>query len=539
MILSAALRRLSARKISMNDSELLHRYIPGRSAVRRGNTLAVSVDAAELAAVFRTLAGELPFMTMFATDESCGTSDVPHVFRVHYVFGVPHESVFIVPVIAVSEKSFPSLAREFPFVALHERLIMTMFGLTAEGHPDPRSLILHEENWPLDTHPMRKDFKWDTRVPVKKDSGYPYASVEGVGIYEIPVGPVHAGIIEPGHFRFSVAGEQILGLEARLGWVHKGVEKLFENLPREKHLQLSEHISGDSSFSHSLAYCEAIEALTGTAVPARARFLRLIFAELERITMHAFDIGNIGGNGTGFTFMAAHGFRMTEELRQISESQTGSRFLRGVNAPGGVAKDITPEDAAVLLKFLSALKKDFSGMMRAAGASASLANRLQGTGRLAREIARESRAVGIAARACNIPKDARIEYPYAAYKELQPAIAVEAAGDVDARFKVRVKEVYESMRLIEQALKNLPAGALAVALRPIPEDGIAVSAVEGWRGEIVYAIQSKNAAITRVAVRDPSFIHWQLFPHLVTSDMVPDFPLINKSLNLSYTGNDL
>ena len=514
-----------------DHTTLLKRYLPSRSGTLHGNVIIVPVEAGELATVFRTLVEvPLPLMTIFASERGNGTA-------VHYVFGVPHEQFVIVP--TITGESFPSLASEFPATALYERLIMTMFGLKAEGHPDPRSLILHEENWPMDMHPLRKAFKWDTRVPETKSGEYAFNHVGGEGIYEIPVGPVHAGIIEPGHFRFSVAGEEIIALEARLGWVHKGVEKLFENLPLEKHAALAEHISGDSSFSHALAYCETLETLTDTKIPGRARYLRLIFAELERLTMHIFDIGNIGGNGTGFTFMAAQGFRMAEELRRLSESLSGSRFLRGINIPGGVAKDISPENASTLRTFLSALKKDFSEMMGVADGSASLANRLQGTGTLSPEIARENHVVGIAARAVGIAKDARLEYPYAAYEEINPASALEHAGDVNARFRVRVKEVYGSIKLIEEAIRALPQGNTKVALKPIPNEGFAVRAVEGWRGEIVYGMIAENGALSRVSVRDPSFIHWQLFSHLVTNDMVPDFPLINKSLNLSYTGNDL
>src|SRR3989344_3926042 len=521
----------------MNDTQLLNRYLPHKSAQRHANTLVVRVDAHELKDVFAALARTLPFMTMFATDEG-GT------FCMQYVFGLPgegepREPLFVVVTLAVSGTTFPSLAREFPVTALYERSIMSMFGLTADGHPDPRTLILHEENWPVGTHPMRKDFKWNTPVPSTKSGEYRFNEVGGEGIYEIPVGPVHAGIIEPGHFRFSVAGEEIVMLEARFGWVHKGVEKLFENLSPKQHVRLAEHISGDSSFSHSLAYCEALETLTETSVPERARYLRLIFAELERITMHIFDIGNIGGNGTGFTFMAAQGFRMVEELRRLAETLSGSRFLRGINVPGGVTKDIGAQTAPMVRKHLSSLAKDFSEFMRVADASASLAGRLQGTGQLSHKIARENGVVGIAARSCDIQKDARIEYPYAAYAEIRPVIALESAGDVEARFKVRAKEVLDSMRLIEEALKHLPEGPLAATLRSIPEQSMALSAIEGSRGEIICAICSKDGVISRVAVRDPSFIHWQLFPHLVTSDMVPDFPLINKSLNLSYSGNDL
>ncbi len=517
----------------MNDQHIIQRYLSDRIPERSGNTLVVRAEAHELTDLFRTLIDALPFISMFATDEYGS-------FSIRYVFGVPHENAFIVVLLPLSGTAFPSLAREFPCTALYERLCMTMFGLTAEGHPDPRTVTLHEENWPRDTYPMRTSFEWNTRVPMRGSGTYRFHEVSGEGIYEIPVGPVHAGIIEPGNFRFSVAGEEIIALEARLGWVHKGTEKLFEHLAMSQHPALAEHVSGDSSFAHSLAYCQAIEVLTGTAVPERARYLRTVFGELERLTMHLFDIGNICGNGTGFTFMATQGFRMTEELRRLSQRLAGNRFWRSINLPGGVTKDISADDARQLTTFLGALKEDFADMMNVADQSASLANRLQGTGTLSRVVAQENHATGVAARCVGIEKDVRVEYPYAAYDSLKPDVVTEQAGDVDARVKVRVREVYESIRLIVLALERLPRGPLATTIRTLPSKGMAVGLTESWRGEIAYAvITDDQGAIARVAVRDPSFVHWQLFPHMVGRDMVPDFPLINKSLNLSYTGNDL
>lgn len=519
-----------------NHTDILARYLPGRSGRESGNALLVPVAAAELADAVRALMrAPLPFVAMFATDERGGEGG----FHIHYVFGVPGQRLFLVPVLTLTDGSFPSLAREFPATALYEREIMSMFGLEAEGHPDPRSVILHEENWPRGQYPLRKDFDGAARVPETHAGDYAFKKIEGEGIYEIPVGPIHAGIIEPGHFRFSVAGEEIVALEPRFGWVHKGAEKLFERLALDKQVRLSERISGDSAFSHSLAFCQAIETVCRADVPARAKYLRLVFAELERLTMHIFDIGNIAGNGTGFSFMAAQGFRMVEDLRRLSESLLGSRFLRGLNVPGGVARDLSGSQRERLLAFLKDLREDFGEMVEVAAMSASLAARLKGAGILPARVVYDYAAVGIAARSVGIEKDARVEYPYAAYGDIRPQVQLTEAGDVDARFQLRIKEVFESIRLIEQALTALPEGAINANALPLPQEALGVALVEGWRGEIAYMVQVKEGAICRVKVRDPSFIHWQLVPHLSSTDMVPDFPLINKSFNLSYSGNDL
>ncbi len=520
-----------------HSPDSISRYLPGRSYRETGNALEVAVSASELALTFRTLTeAALPFIMLFATDER----EVHSTFAVRYVFGIPGEKRFIVLVLAVSpgDASFPALASEFPACALYEREIQTMFGLTPSGHPDPRSLILHEENWPEGAYPLRKDFAWDTRVPETHAGDYAFKRIDGEGIYEIPVGPVHAGIIEPGHFRFSVLGEEIVALEPRLGWVHKGTEKLFEGATLERAVSLAEHVSGDSALSHALALSEALETLTRTVVPARAAYLRLIGAELERITMHLFDIGNIAGNGTGFSFMAAQGFRIVESLRRLSEELTGHRFLRGAILPGGVAYDLDSASIARLELFLTHLSQDVTEVVRVADDSASLINRLRGTGVVPTQVALDYGATGVPARACGIERDVRIDSPYAAYEALVPELCLAEEGDVDARFRVRIKEVFASIRLIEEALRALPEGPVHAPLGALPTTGLGIALVEGWRGEIAYAVTTHEGALSRIALRDPSFIHWQLIPHLSSRDMVPDFPLINKSFNLSYSGND-
>lgn len=526
----------------MKNAFSIEQYLPGKTATPSGNCLLVSIRGDELAESVRALIGAgLPVLTVCATDERTQKEG----FKIRYAFGLPAQKDApsdmnsIVLVLALQGESFPSLSREFPGFSLYEREIFTMFGLRPEEHPDLRSLALYEENWPREMYPLRKDFKWDARIPETHAGEYRFHTVEGEGVYEIPVGPVHAGIIEPGNFRFSVMGEEIIQLEARLGWVHKGTEKLFESLPVNKSVELAEHISGDSAFSHSLAFCQALEALTSTKIPKRAAHLRLVFAELERLTMHLFDIGNIAGNGTGFSFMAAQGFRMVENMRRKSVEMTENRFWKGVNVPGGLEKDISNEIALSLKNFLKDLQEDFSEVVNIADRSASLANRLLGTGEVSPQVVKDYFGVGMAARCCNMAKDARVEYPYAAYGGIAPEIALEKGCDVDARFRVRIKEVFESIALIERALASIPEGPTHAKLNPIPKSGTALGIVEGWRGEIVHMIVAEEGAISRVKVRDPSFMHWRLFSHLVSRDMVPDFPLINKSFNLSYSGNDL
>lgn len=472
-----------------------------------------------------------------ATDER----SEQNCFKVWYVFGVPKENIFIVLFIRLENTlEFPSLTSIVHKAWNYERKIKTFFGLTPVGHPDTRPLILHG-NWPKDAFPLRKDFDWKER-PKTEHEEYQFQKVEGEGIYELPVGPIHAGIIEPGHFRFSLAGEEIMLLEPLLGFTHKGTEKLFEVLPFDKTVKLSEKISGDSSFSHSLAYCQAVEKLAGVTVPKRGQYLRVVYAELERLANHIGDVGAIMLD-TGFNFGGAHGARIREIVMQINERITGSRFLRDVNTPGGVTKDITEEEKENLIKDLKHLLRDFSEVIEIAHGSTSLFNRLKDTGVLSLDVAKNHGVTGMVARCVGIDVDARIDYPYAVYNELHPKHkALETTGDVFARFYVRVKEVYSSIAFIEEALATMPKGEVAVQVSPttFKKNAVVVSIVEGWRGEIVYFVTTDaHGNISRVAPRDPSFVNWTVVGGAGQGNMVPDFPLINKSFNMSYTGNDL
>ncbi len=518
----------------MHHDALIQKFFPGRNVKRIGNTAMCEVRSEEIVELCRQFRFErqLPLIIITASDDRVETGN----FSIAYVFGVPTENFFIVPFIQTT-KNFPSLTSVIQEASIYERKIKTFFGLTPENHPNPRSLILHE-NWPENIFPLRKDFAWNNRPP-RAHGHFEFRQMLGDGIYEIPVGPVHAGIIEPGHFRFSVAGEEILMLEPRLGYSHKGSEKLFEVLPLEEKVKLSERISGDSSFSHSLCFCQALEMFSEKKVPERAKFLRSIFAELERIANHLGDIGAIMTD-TGFNFGGAQGARLREIAVRINESLTGSRFLRGVNAIGGVTVDIDKTTAAKLAKDLGNLHKDFYEVMTIVENSSSLLNRLKGTGILDQKIAIDHGVRGVVGRAVGLSGDTRFDFPYAAYEVCPTTTITETDGDVYARFRVRVREAESSFAIIDKLLREMPDGPIRVEFTLFAKNSIAVSLVEGWRGEIVYVVRTdKDGVISRVDVRDPSFLNWTVLGYAGLGNMVPDFPLINKSFNLSYSGNDL
>lgn len=522
----------------MDTQKIQKQYIPSGALVKtEGNVLLFAQNENELKGIIHHLYQKegLRLKTISCVDARRESG----VFRIYYIFGILNEGVFLAPYLE-TKNNFPSFAGEFQEFSAYEREIKTMFGLEPVGHPDPRPTVLHS-NWPKDTYPLRKDFPWNERPKIAHEKPYRFNTVEGEGVYEIPVGPVHAGIIEPGHFRFSVLGEEILLLDPMLGYVHKGSEKLFEHLPLDKKVKLSERISGDSSFAHSLAFCQSLESLAGMSVPEKHQLLRVVFAELERIANHFSDVGFIMLD-TAFTFGGANGARLREKIMRWNERLTGSRFLRGVNVVGGVTRDIPTDKKTALLADIPKILKDFNEVIAVAEQTHSLYNRLTGTGTLSAEIIRDFGVIGIPARACGIKIDARKDYPYAAYEKLQFSVSTRDTSDVHARLKIRILEVFESFRLIEEALRMLGDANLP-PLRETPsfrKNSFAVSIVEGWRGDIVYFIATDmNGEISRVKVRDTSFLNWQAFPNAVKGEMVPDFPLINKSFNLSYSGHDL
>ena len=446
--------------------------------------------------------------------------------------------LLLVTDLRTDERSFGSITPHIHAAKWYEREIRDMFGLIPQGHPDLRRLIRHE-HWPKGTHPLNKDFPWN-RVLGRQQGEYHFRQIEGEGVFEVPVGPIHAGIIEAGHFRFSVAGEPIMQLELRHFWKHRGIEKLFEQRGILDGVPLAERVSGDTTVGHSMAYCQAVETLLTLDVPRRAKYVRSLFLELERLHNHLGDVGAIC-NDTAYALAHAHCGRMKERMMQLNDRMSGSRFLRGAIQVGGVSRDLTADQLADVVAEIDAIESDFGELERILSANASLIDRLETTGILRTRTAWDHAVVGLVARACGMNLDIRRDRPFAAYDELEVNVVTYRYGDVRARMRVRMDEIHESMRLIREIRKRLPAGPIAVEPSRTPTVGDwALSAVEGWRGEILYVVMAgENGRIHRCKVRDPSFVNWPAIQWAVLGNIIPDFPLINKSFNLSYAGNDL
>ncbi len=456
-------------------------------------------------------------------------------FLVHYVFTPAGGSSWLhltTPVDA-SRPEVPSLAAVYYPAQRFEREIRDLFGIEPSGHPDPRPLVKHAF-WPDGYYPLRKD----AAVAAFADDGrpFPFTAVEGEGVYEIPVGPVHAGVIEPGHFRFSVVGESVIDLKSRLYFTHKGTEKLFEGRLPADGVELAERISGDTSVGHALAYCQAVEQAGRVEAPPRARWLRVLLLELERLYNHVGDFGAIVSD-TGFAIAQAHCLRIREQLLRINKSLTGSRLLRGALVPGGLGHDLAvPSD---LPGRLDALCADFDDIAAISLGNTLVLDRLEGTGRLGAALARDYGVLGYVGRASGLDIDARRDHPFAAYGELHVGVSRRADGDVKARTLVRVDEIHESARLVRQACERLPGGTVHVAVPALEPFVPAFGVVEGWRGRIVHWLMGGlDGRLHRVKVVDPSFFNWPALSQALVGNIVPDFPLCNKSFNQSYSGND-
>jgi Ni,Fe-hydrogenase III large subunit/Ni,Fe-hydrogenase III component G len=523
-------------EVAQNLREVFPQSIQA-TEIHNGRELSVDILSAnirEIAAhVNVQLTGTL--ISLFACDER----EKSGAYTLRYVFCCRETGILILlnTSILPADSQFISIADLVHAAALYEREIHDLFGLVPKGHPYAKPLVFHG-NWPNGNYPLRKDFATNDKPPFV-DGISSFRKIAGEGVYEIPVGPVHAGIIEPGHFRFSLAGEPIQNLEAQLYFTHKGIEKLSEGMNFQRGFYLSERISGDETFTNSLAYCMAIEQISGIQIPERAEYLRVLYAELERLTCH---IGDLVGICLDVAFgFGAFQFRLLRNWSyQLADLLCGSRFLRSVNVPGGIRNDNLAGNESEVLGRLAELKRELDDTAKIVRHQTMLTDRIENTGILSGKIAFDLNAVGPAARASGIRYDIRKTLPYAAYAKLSFDVPVLTGGDVAARMKIKLEECYQSIRLMTQVVESLPQGPSSVSIDSLPGGQSAFGITESPRGENVHWIKTgEDGTISRYKIRTPSFCNWPVLCYAVQGNIVPDFPLINKSFNLSYAGNDL
>ena len=432
---------------------------------------------------------------------------------------------------------YPDLAAIFPAADRMQRAAFDLLGVSATAGDDRRKWLRHAA-WPADAFPLRKDFVAKGEGGGEGDD-YPFVRVEGDGVHEIPVGPVHAGTIEPGHFRFSVVGETVLRLEERLGYKHKGIEKRFESMTLAEGARLAGRVSGDSTVAYAWAYAMAVESATGATPPPRALWLRALLLERERIANHLGDLGFLG-NDAALAFGLAQFLRLKEDWLRTHHAVFGHRYLMDAIIPGGVARDLTPEGAARMRDEMGEIEKTVAVLKSIYDEHAGLQDRFINCGRVTPGLAARLGLIGLAGRASAQSWDLRVEYPYPPYSELDVRMATHRNGDVAARVTVRFEEIFESLRLCRLILERLPLGDTAEAVPAAAAGAFGVGWVEGWRGEVFIALEAgPDNRIRRCHPHDPSWQNWPVLEHAVIGNIVPDFPLINKSFNLSYSGHDL
>ncbi len=417
-----------------------------------------------------------------------------------------------------------------------QRAVTDLSGLRSTD-ADTRPWLRHAA-WPDTFHPLiDDDASLSVMVPIANH--YAFVPVEGNGVHEIPVGPVHAGIIEPGHFRFSVVGEKVLRLEERLGYIHKGIERRFTDFPLMNGHRLAARVSGDSAVASSWAYCQALEGMATTHPPARANWLRALALELERLANHLGDLGAIG-NDAGFAFGLAQFSRLKEQLLRATELALGQRYLMDFIVPGGTRVDLSSTDALRLLESIDSIVAEVRILRTIYDEHAGLRDRFVGAGIVTPDLAARLGLTGLAGRASGQALDLRCDLPCDPYGDLAPQKAVHTEGDVGARVAVRFEEVTESARLMQRILSQLPTGLHHVGLSEPNDGAFGVGMIEGWRGPIFLALEAGgDGMIRRCHPHDPSWQNWPVIEHAIIDNIVPDFPLINKSFNLSYSGHDL
>jgi Ni,Fe-hydrogenase III large subunit/Ni,Fe-hydrogenase III component G len=460
-------------------------------------------------------------------------------FRLHCVFALDEGWQWLSLDLPPDNPVYPDLSGVFAAANRMQRATYDLVGIRHDG-ADQRPWLRHG-GWPADWFPLRHDA---SEMPANDNqpTDYDFLPVGGEGAHEIPVGPIHAGIIEPGHFRFSVIGERVLRLEQRLGYQHKGTECRLASVDIYTGAKLVGRVSGDSTCAFAWAYADAVEAACGSEPPPRALSLRALLLERERIANHLGDLGMLG-NDAAFAFGLAQFFRLKEDWVRLNAQLFGHRFLMDTIIPGGTACDVDAAGLAAIVAQCDSIGRDVKELQHIYDEHAGLQDRFLTTGPIDTALVHELSLSGMAARATGMLLDARChrqDYaPPPPYDKLAVRPAADERGDVAARVAVRFAEIYESLRLLRLLAVGMPSGETCVALTPLP-GGAGLGVVEGWRGEVLVGVQlDTSGKIARCHPHDPSWQAWPALEHAVLKDIVPDFPLINKSFNLSYSGQDI
>ena len=451
---------------------------------------------------------------------------------VHVALAVPDPLEIAVFTLPCPDGTFPSVGRHHPPAIRPERAICDLFGLTPQGAVDARPWLDHG--------------RWGKRRPLgdaRPDAGagepYAFLPVEGESLHQIPVGPVHAGIIEPGHFRFTANGETVVRLEERLGYVHKGIEGLMAGAEIAHAAKLAGRVSGDSTVAYAVAFAQAVEAALDVMAPPRAQWLRALMIELERLANHLGDIGAIC-NDASFAIMLTHCGILRERVLRAADTAFGHRLMRDRIVPGGVATDLSAAGIDAIRALLREIRARFPTLVQLYDRTTSLQDRTVATGRLSAVLARQFGAGGFVGRASGRAFDARQLPSPLPYGELGFEIATRTDGDVNARVWVRIDEVTRSLTLIEQVLERLPGGETQIALPSPHEAREGMALIEGFRGDILVWLRlGAHGRVARCHLRDPSWFQWPLLEAVIEGNIVADFPLCNKSFNCSYSGHDL
>ncbi len=510
-------------------SSMPHLDVAGKQGDRH-----MTVELDQLPAAASAVVSELSarLACMVGEDDRLGSGH----YLLSYIFA-PSSGGWLALEVSIdpADPTFPSITPLVAAAHWYEREVQDMFGLTPVGHPDPRRLVLHDD-WPEGVHPLRKDFDPSLPVPRLERKAQTFHTLHGDGFVEIPVGPIHAGVIEPGHFRFAAVGEVVFHLETRLFFTHRGIEKLAEGKSVQQVLQIAERICGACSCSHAVSYAQAIESIGSTEVPLRAAAIRTVYLELERLYNHLGDLGNICA-GVGFAAGASFGARLKEDVQRLNERLVGNRFLHGAIGLGGVRRDLERDSIDDLSETLEDVAHDFRAFIDLILASETLVERLTATGVLPEATARALGAVGVAARASGIDTDSRRDHPHAFYDHLPMAVpvVVRHEGDVKARLLVRSDEVLASLAIIRATLATLPDGPVRVECGTLPAGQAGFGVTESPRGENIHWVRiAADGTIDRYRVRSASYPNWPVVAASVPGNMVPDFPLINKSFELCY-----